>query len=354
MRHLGSVLLAATLALPIGGSLGCASPYDRGEDLYRQGDLRGAVEVWRAVEPSHRDYERSHARVETIETELARQLRRYEKRAAFFEKEGRLAEAILYFRLVTQLDPSRAALLDHVQQLARIAEQRCAEQRTAMRQALDARELALASRIAGELERLDPFDPAIRIEIRTVQAALAAEVQRHLDEGTHAYAAGERDRARDSFQKVLALDPGNDEVLGYLSYLQRFEEMEQRKELPPPPRTIPREEILSEGHFHSAERALAKNDPFLAITEYEAALRVNPRHTGARAGLAGLRQRMQPQVEPLYREGRTYFQDEDLHNALRVWRRALLIDPGHANLRENVARAEKILSRLEEIQTSGP
>jgi tetratricopeptide (TPR) repeat protein len=341
MRRLGPVLLAASLALPIGGSLGCASPYDRGETLYRQGDLRGAVEVWRGVEPGHRDYERSHVRVETIETELARQLRRYEKRAAFFEKEGRLAEAILYYRLVTELDPSRAALLDHVQQLARIAEQRCAEQRTAMRQALDARELALASHIAGELERLDPFDPAIRIEIRTVQAALAAEVQRHLDEGTHAYAAGER-------------DPGNDEVLGYLSYLQRFEEMEQRKELPPPPRTIPREEILSEGHFHSAERALARSDPFLAITEYEAALRVNPRHTGARAGLAGLRERMQPQVEPLYREGRTYFQDEDLHNALRVWRRALLIDPEHANLRENVARAEKILSRLEEIQTSGP
>jgi hypothetical protein len=36
-----------------------------------------------------------------------------------------------------------------------------------------------------------------------------------------------------------------------------------------------------------------------------------------------------------------------------MWRRVLLIDPGHQRTRENVERAERMLSRLEEIQTGG-
>jgi Flp pilus assembly protein TadD len=59
-------------------------------------------------------------------------------------------------------------------------------------------------------------------------------------------------------------------------------------------------------------------------------------------------------VPTLYEQGKRYFQDEDLEKALVVWRNALLIAPDDARTKENIDRAERILSRLEEIQTRGP
>jgi cytochrome c-type biogenesis protein CcmH/NrfG len=62
---------------------------------------------------------------------------------------------------------------------------------------------------------------------------------------------------------------------------------------------------------------------------------------------------LRPRVDELYALGKRYFQEEDLHNALRSWRRVLLIDPDDVRTREHIERAERMLSRLEEIQTSG-
>ena len=78
---------------------------------------------------------------------------------------------------------------------------------------------------------------------------------------------------------------------------------------------------------------------------------MNPEHEGARAALRTLRTRRAPDVNRLYQLGKRYFQDEDLHNALRAWREALAIDPADERTRENVERAERMLARLEELQT---
>src|SRR5512145_1508454 len=84
------------LALSLLFVAACAGSYQRGEQLYSQGDIAGALAVWRGIPPSNGEYTRAHARLETLEQELTSSLARYEKRAQFFEDEGRLAEAVLY------------------------------------------------------------------------------------------------------------------------------------------------------------------------------------------------------------------------------------------------------------------
>ena len=108
----------------LGLLLGCAGPLERGERLYRQGDLAGARQAWRAVPPADRAYPEVQKRLEVVEEEFERALLRYEKQAAFFESEKRLAESILYYRLAYKLDGSRAGLLDSAHKLSlREAEQ---------------------------------------------------------------------------------------------------------------------------------------------------------------------------------------------------------------------------------------
>ena len=108
---------------------------------------------------------------------------------------------------------------------------------------------------------------------------------------------------------------------------------------------------INMSHGEQAEKA---GDPYRALEEYIAALKVDDKHTGARRRLTALRAELAPRLPALYEQGKHYFQDEDLEKALAVWRDALLIAPDDQRTKENVDRAERILSRLEEIQTRCP
>jgi tetratricopeptide (TPR) repeat protein len=344
-------------------SLACAQAYDRGEKLYSQGDVGGALAVWRSVPESSREYPRAHARLETLEAELASSLQRYEKRAQFFESEGRLAEAVLYYRLALKLDPDRPQTLDRVQKLFRDLHAQEDAERKRLAAALAGGNLRQANESAEKLSRLDPFDPAIQIEVRQVYAETGAQVLRSLEDGKRAYALGDRAGARAAFERALELDPENEAALGYLSYIKRYdqqvaEEDQQRraKSSPgaPPPPTLSSQEILAEGHYRAGQQAEEAGEPYRALEEYIEALRIDDKHTGARRQLGSLRQELAPRVPALYEQGKRYFQDEDLEQALAVWREALLIAPDDQRTKENVDRAERILSRLEEIQTHGP
>lgn len=344
-------LLPALALVLTCGLTACVTALDRGEGLYRQGDVLGALEVWRGVDEESSEYAQVQTRLDVVASEFDRMLRRYEKRASFYESEGRLAEAALYYRLAYKMDPGRRALLGRVQQLVRELDRRQRKEHEGLEEALGSGNLKRASAHAARLELLDPFDPAVQIEIRHVRAATGARVLNHVADGEAAFAAGSRGSARAAFLSVLELDPRNETALGYLSYIQQFEAEERERRIPPRPRSVSQEEILAEGHFRSASQAESAGETFWAITEYEAALSVNPNHPGSRRALTALRSRLHPQVEQLYERGKRYFQDEDLHNALRVWRRALSIDPTDQRTRDNVERAERMLARLEEIQT---
>ncbi len=344
--------------------VGCAGAYERGDRLYSQGDVAGALGVWRDVPPTSGEYARAHARLETIEGELASSLARYEKRAEFFEDEGRLSEAVLYYRLALKLDPDRPQTLARTQSLYRELRAKETEERARLAAALAAGSLREANETAERLQRIDPFDPAIQIDLRQVRAETGAQVLRFLEDGKRAYALGDRENARVAFEHVLELDAENEAALGYLSYIKRYDqevvEQAARAErtrpntnaLPPP--TVSSEEILAEGRFRTGQQAEEAGDPYRAIREYNAALRIDPRHAGARRRLMALRKELAPRVPALYEQGKRYFQDEDLEKALVVWRNALLIAPDDARTKENIDRAERILSRLEEIQTRGP
>ena len=331
----------------------CTTTLERGEELYRQGDLRGAIGVWSEVKPDSSEYERAQERLVESQAEYARRIQRYMKRADFFASEGRLAEAVLYYRLSYKLAPDRTEIQDRVQQLVREQRAKEAAEIQLLREALNAGDLKIAGQHAANLQRINPFDPAIQLEIDEVEASTGAQVLANLSEGEAAYARGDRETARNSFEAVLLLDPQNSAALGYLEYIKRYRIPTSPTELPRPMTAVSPEEILAEGHYQAAISAEDAGRVFKAISEYNAALQINPQHTEAKASRARLRERLAPRVDELYREGKLFFQEEDLHNALRVWRQALLINPADDRIRENTDRARKMLDRLEEIQTGG-
>ena len=335
--------------------LGCATAFDQGSALYREGDLRGALDVWRSIGPDDGDHSSAQQQISLVEAEFERLLRRYEKRGQFYEGEGRLAEALLSYRLALKLDTDRPALLDRVQTLVRELDQRQSEALRIMSTALDQRELTQAGAKARELERLNPFSPGLQVEIRQVEAALGEQVLRFSETGTASYKKGFFEEAREQFQQVLALDPGNETALGYLSYIadrsSPAQSSREAREVPPP--LLSQAEILAEGHFRAGGQAADAGNPYRALEQYDEAVRLNPSHPSAGLARNRLRERLTGQIPDLEARAKRYFQEEDLQNAVLMWKRVLLISPEQESAAYNLARAERMLAKLEELQASG-
>lgn len=361
-RPFRTSLAASVVAIAV-SALGCTTPLDRGAKLYQQGDRLGAVEVWRGIGSDSHEYAVAQQRIGAAEAEYQKLVTRHEQRGLYFERKGRLAEAILSWRVVLKLDPANPGTLAHVQALARQLATRKTELDASFRSALAEGRLADARASVAELRLLDPFDPAAESGERAVDEALGQEVERLLAAGRRGFSAGDYGHASEQFRAVLALVPENESARGYLSYIDLIRESEKARRAAVPPasgkvasRSDPPQlratdaEIRAEGFHQNALAAERAGDAFGAIRHELRALAASPEHSGAQRHLAALREKLSPDVPELIDAGRTAFQQEDLQSALDHWRRALLVDPGNERAVEYTARAEKLLQNLEALR----
>lgn len=335
-------------------TLSCASPLAEGERAYREGDRLAALETWRRIPVDDSSYAQAQQRIAEVEREFQQLVVRYKQRGRYFESRDRLAESILNYRLALKLQPDDHETLAHVQALSRTLAERKRATLVEFHDDLEALELAGARESLAELRQLDPFDPELEIEARRFENELEREVVRQLDAGRSGFTTGDLKRARAAFQRVLALDPGNESAQGYLSYAEAIQSAGGHHspgtlELA----TLPgsQEEIRAEGFYRNAVAAESAGDPYAAIRQDLSALGAHPGHVAAQRHLARIRERLAPQVEELIESGRVYYLQEDLQSALDQWRKALLIDPDNERASEYVERATRLLENLERLRS---
>jgi tetratricopeptide (TPR) repeat protein len=298
---------ASTLALLAVLGLGCATPLALGEERYREGDRRGALEIWRAAPEDDRDQAEIQQRIADVEAEFAELVRGYRQSAQRLEGEGRLAEAVLDRRLALALQPDDRESWAHVQRLARELAARksaLADDYALQRSAGD---LSGARETLVSLRTLDPFDPALEGEERQLEV----------------------DIARDRAERKLAL----------------FDEYQ---------------ELLLAGDLQGAQTTLAE---LRELEPDDPQLETEQRRLTASIALEWRRQRQpsparpsaspedrRDEVEGLIEAGRAAFVEERLETALVLWRQALRIDPKNERVQAYVARAERELERLEKLR----
>jgi tetratricopeptide (TPR) repeat protein len=355
MRGIQRARFTAACVLAVAAA-GCTTPLELGERRYREGDALGALQIWREVTPSATYYPRVRHRIDAVEQEFRQLVVRYEKRASYYERQGRLAESILNYRLALRLEPDQHDTLDHVQELARTLDASKHDAKSALRQNLDAGRLAAARENLLALRTLDPFDSELETVSRQVDDALQEKLETLLARGRRGFTSGDYGKSRSAFEEALVLDPQSESALGYLAYIDAIRAEESRAGAPQP-RVEPRlvrasdDEIRAEGHHQNALAADRAGDPYAAIRFDLRALDLAPDHAEARRHLVELRQRLTPEVPRLLETGRSHYQQEELHSALDAWRRALLIDPANSEARDYVGRAETLLQNLERLRS---
>ncbi|HTF33472.1 MAG TPA: hypothetical protein VK714_07185 [Myxococcota bacterium] len=355
MKRLAALLAALVL-------VSCTTPLERGEQLYREGDRLGALEVWRKVPPDSLQREAARKRIAEVEDEFHQLVVRYKQRARYFERKERLAESILNYRLAAKLEPDDRETMAHVQELSRVLATRKIAVHQAYKDAFARGDLPEARSQLIVLRQLDPFDPDLETDQAELETALRGEVDQRLALGRRDFNAGRYASAEREFHSVLDLEPGNESAQGYLSYIASGREEEPRspgKGAPSgtvahaterPGANATEAQIRAEGFYQNALAAEQKGDGFAAIQQDLRALEADPHHAAARKHLAAVRQRLSPEVDGLIESGRTAFREEDLQAALDQWRRALLVDPENERALAYVARTEKLLENLEQLR----
>ncbi len=205
----------------------CATPVDTGEHLYRAGDLVGAIEHWRAT-----DDPTLAPRIAAVEAELAARADGYIANAREYEQSGRLAEALLDYRLALTLRPDDTESLAHVQALAREVVVRRAELLDSYREVRAAGDLQAAREALERLRRLDPFEPSYETEEHRLQEAIADEWRRRqewararqveqleslVEAGRAAFGEEQLETALDLWRRALLIDPHNERVQAYIA-----------------------------------------------------------------------------------------------------------------------------------------
>ncbi len=355
---------AALLVCALGGA--CATPLEVGEQAYQRGDREGAIEAWRDIDSAELDYDSARGRIDAVSEERGQLVTRHQQRARYFEERGRLAEAVLDYRLALRIDPGNRETLAHVQELSRRVATARSEGLALFRAAFEREDLGAARVHIASLRNLDAFSPEVADSQRRLAEALASRIDASLARGARGFDVGNFDDAESAFRSVLELDPQNESARGYLAFIERNraealgasatdapdpEAAEISRARPRQPRARATEaEIRAEGFLQNALSAEAGGDPLQAIRYDLAALDTDARHAGARSHLASLRRALAPQVAGLLEAGRRHYQQENLQAALDQWERVLLIDPRNDEAGEYAARARKLLERLEELR----
>ncbi len=246
----GSGRLARALVWGTLGLAACATPVDEGERRYRAGDRRGALEAWGAVGAGNPDYAAVADRVVAVEKELQTLFIAYVESAQTLQAEGRLAEAILDYRLALELEPDDAATLALVQQLARDVIVQKAELQREYESLREKNDLEEAAIVLGRLRTTDPFDPTYETEQLGLDAAIrekwrqrqaryrkrfSGEADSLVEQGRAAFREEKLDEALDAWRRALLLDPDNERVQAYIARAERqLENLERLRSTVPP------------------------------------------------------------------------------------------------------------------------
>ncbi len=239
-------LLAAAAALL---AVSCATPLLDGERRYREGDRRGALEIWRSVARGDPDYAAASDRAARVQDELIQLGDGYIESARSFESDGRLAEAVLDYRLALAFRADDPATLAHVQRLARELATRKKSRVAELERALERGDLEGARQTLAVLHALDPFDPGFGTRQRQLQDAvnaewrrrrafdrerLAGEVEGLVEAGRAAFREEQLDAALDLWRRALLIDPENPRIQAYIARAERqLENLERLRNTAP-------------------------------------------------------------------------------------------------------------------------
>jgi tetratricopeptide (TPR) repeat protein len=185
-------------------------------------------------------------------------------------------------------------------------------------------------------------------EVLAREAALRAKqenIRNYLEQGKIYLLENKLDPAKVAFEMVLSLDPDNTEAKEHLAQIE--------------PK---RAQLIAVYRAEAISRTRA-NDFAKAIESWQKVLSLDPDHSEAKRSIADLQNRIaaakkpptkptkpiptKAEIEALYNKGVNLFTAEKYHDALKIFKQVLALNPNHAGAKDYKERTEVRIKILE-------
>jgi tetratricopeptide (TPR) repeat protein len=132
------------------------------------------------------------------------------------------------------------------------------------------------------------------------------------------------------------------------AYIDSIEEL--KKVLIRDPDNEAAREILVESYYRQGLE-LFKNKVFeMALEFFEKVVEIIPDYKDIQKMLDRAREALTAFIDDLYKEGITYYRDQDLNKAMEKWSEVLRLDPDHEGAKKYSEKAQLLLDKLREIE----
>lgn len=254
----------------------------------------------------------------------------YLREGKSYEDRGDYIEAIKMYSQLLQAHPNheearqrltevQPKLLDHMQRLIATGD--------SLR---DGKKFDSARRSYEQVLAIDPGNQDVPLRISEMETMIEENIQTHLTRARTALNKKLNEEARKQYEQVLVFDPRNAEARSSLESIKAR-------------RTT--DELFERG------RSAFDEENFLeALNIFLEVLQTDAKHREAKTYLDRTREILLPEVENFFKQGLQFYVKEDYQEALEVWNKALLIQPSHQATLEYSKRAARKLEALEKLQ----
>lgn len=228
---------------------------------------------------------------------------------------------------------------------------------------------------------IDPNNQTAQEQTKRLEDRVKGYLAEKLQAGDKAFQRGSYDQAVELFRQVLAISPSDETAKGFLQRIdqqqrQRIDEILQRGQQQFDAKDFSRalnsfEEVLSLDPNNATakqkkQEALAKislaqliergktfyqqNQYLKAMEVFSQVLEQDPANAASQRYLEDCQKQLELQVEKFFNQGMDYYAAEDYREAIKMWDRALQINPNHAQSRSFKTKALERLQALEQLR----
>ncbi len=335
---------------------GCASfQANRADVAQRVQGMVDAHEYSRAlatidlVKPGHPD----HARLSAWRGSIAKRAQEWE--AALLDETENLVRAGRWFDAEQRLEEGLQRMPDS--RPLQAGKARFLARRREHLEALEldlmlARGRGLPAEIAAleEIAEITPRDETLALDIATRRRQLEQARERLVDCGKKSLEVGLSKRAVECLDLAEKIRTGDDTGV-LLATLRQSQNVKQRRDIAAAQKREERDqerriELLVEAY----RGALARGELNAARRHLDELLRAQPRETWKQES-ARLDRRIEQRVSKGLEDGRQLYTQGDVKGARATWAAALRLDPANEELKSSIARADRVLKKLEQLSS---
>ncbi len=315
------------------------SHMEKGSNLYLNNEYSKAVAEWQTVLKYQSDHKEAKAFIGDARAKLKEEVDNHISDGKAFAKQGKNVDALRELNLALAMDPENAEAKSTIAQLKVLRSEKVGSYLEQGDDYLAAKDYAAAIAKYRSALKTNPEDATAKARVAKAAAAQKADLNRAMELGRKAAAAKDFKRAIQRFEEARRIAPGKDSVAaGDLLFQTKAKMRSSIKSL------------LEEGETLFAQGNKEKaREKFMAVAALDQENETANNYIRKLTGQQSQAKVDSEKVKALYYDGVNLYINGKIHEAIGRWKDCLKLDPNYSNAQKNIDKAYVKLQSIQKV-----